>query len=786
MNKFPNLIKLYLNLLGTIRQAKSIYIIIIISLGAVFFNPIILHPDRMLYPSADIVNIYSIWRKFLVESIIQFKEIPLWIPSVFSGAPFIGNTQSGIFYPFTLFFFLIPIHLAFGYLFILDFILIGIFTYIYARSIKLGNFSSLVSAVTLMFSGVLTTRLIPGHLFILDTFTWFPLLLFLLEKIFQTKKIIYGILCGCVVAIMYFAGNVQMAYYGVLSAFLYSLVYYVTFSIIRKRLLPNYLRILIPLLSVVIGVLLISIQLLPSIEFSAVSARSQGLPYEVASSFSIHPKQLILFILPHFFGGIDTSYWGKGNFWETSGYIGILPLILALIGIIYKRNRYTITFLVLLLFSLFLSLGRSSPLFFLFYNLVPGFNLFRAPARFLFIYAFSASLLAGFGVECLVRNKQTVQLPFKRIGTVLAVLSCVIFLLWVFITFNSKLFISNILEPLAKKYYILNPTLALSYIQNDIFLLSLLTLFSGFLFLCVTPKSFTKAYFKVFLFLLILFDLWYFAFQFLDTKSTSSVYNSPTFTHVFDRDRERFRVFNMSPLPFSSLEREENITGYDAIYLSYYRDYVWYSGKHLKDKYEPFITLYTIDNLRYLQLLNVKYIITQGGLRLNVASLIYKGPYSLYKLNEFFPRAYIIPNAIIIRQKDKTLALLGKENFNLKKYVILEKDPHVPLKNPSVFQPVEISHYEPNKIVLKTTRTDPGFLVLSEIWYPGWKAYDNGKEVPVLKANSIFRSVYLSRGKHEISFIFKPFSYMIGALISLFMGTVIFFYFVFIFFFHKR
>ena len=70
-----------------------------------------------------------------------------------------------------------------------------------------------------------------------------------------------------------------------------------------------------------------------------------------------------------------------------------------------------------------------------------------------------------------------------------------------------------------------------------------------------------------------------------------------------------------------------------------------------------------------------------------------------------------------------------------------------------------------NEIDLNLNLSKPQKLVLSEIWYPGWVAYDNNREVTISKFY-IFRSILLKNGKHEIRFVYKPISFAIGKWIS--------------------
>jgi hypothetical protein len=79
---------------------------------------------------------------------------------------------------------------------------------------------------------------------------------------------------------------------------------------------------------------------------------------------------------------------------------------------------------------------------------------------------------------------------------------------------------------------------------------------------------------------------------------------------------------------------------------------------------------------------------------------------------------------------------------------------------------VELTKYSPNRISYKAILFQPGFLVLSELYYPGWVVFVDGKPTRILKVNGIFRSVFLNPGKHQVEFRYLPMSLWYGSLIS--------------------
>ena len=144
------------------------------------------------------------------------------------------------------------------------------------------------------------------------------------------------------------------------------------------------------------------------------------------------------------------------------------------------------------------------------------------------------------------------------------------------------------------------------------------------------------------------------------------------------------------------------------------------------------------------------------------------------------PRAFIVLEAIVLENKDEILNTLSREGFNIKKTVVLEEDPGINIKNQGVYKEATIDYYSPHKITIGVDMDNPGFLVLSEAWYPGWKAYDNNKEIKIYRADYILRAVYLEEGTHKVDFVFEPKSFKIGFLITIVtLLTIVFLLIVF-------
>jgi hypothetical protein len=149
-------------------------------------------------------------------------------------------------------------------------------------------------------------------------------------------------------------------------------------------------------------------QLLPTLELSELGLRTGGLTYRLAVSFSLRPRLLAQTLLPPLGGGLAEAF-GSEGYAEFTGYIGVAGLILAgmgVAGLLRRRmsgagpNRAALAGLAILAgVGLFLALGAYNPLYYLLWRFVPGFDLFRAPARWLALYAVGIAGLAGAGLD---------------------------------------------------------------------------------------------------------------------------------------------------------------------------------------------------------------------------------------------------------------------------------------------------------------------------------------------------------------------------------------------------
>ena len=746
--------------------------LILFLLAIIFFYKIIIHYDQMIYPPGDIFVILAPYKIILTQGIETFHSLPLWNPYFFGGMPFIGDPVPAFFYPLTYLFFIFPIYSAFGYFFIIDSLLIGIFTYLFARSIEESKFGSLISAVVIMFSSNLMGLIFLGYTENLDTFIWFPLILFFTEKIIRKNNNIYFVLGGIPIALSLLAGAPEVSFYMLLSACIY---FVIRLMLVREAFGINLIvkKIGYFITSIFIGAGLSAIQLLPSNELASFSARTLGIFTE---NEYLSPKTLISLFSPNFFGsGLDSTYWAPGNAWVNSIYIGIVPLILVIVALSRYKNKNTIIFGLIALFAIFYSFGNQSFVFPFFQHYFPFAKYFKYSSRFLYIFTFSISILSGVGAGYLVKDLKTKKNLFKILTSTSLLIS--IFCLILFFVLNTTGGFNFFNHHILKNVYAQNQShfLIFSHILSDLrFLFIVLFLFSAILVIFKLKKS--RSFLEMGLLFLIFIDLFLFISPNIKTKEISrATYRPAELIEIVDKDFSRTFRLDKLAVTQENITKIQSVQSFDPLFLSYYRQFVYLAGPSEKQFASMFSSLTDITNQDIIDLLNVRYVYSKKQLSASGLTLIrkttikdgdWKGVWYLYKNNEMLPRAYIIPNAIVA-DSNRSLSMLRKKEIDIRKTIILDKKPKSSLVNKTGKYTIKINKYEPNKISISTNISAPGYLVLSETWYPGWKVFVNGQQKELLKVDTIFRSVYLDSKENNVTFIYDPDSYEKGRIISI-------------------
>jgi hypothetical protein len=724
----------------------------------IFFSQVI-WSGKPLFGSDFVLYFYPV-KKFIRDYVLSHGTIPLWNPYQFSGTPLIANIQASMFYPLGFLFYLMPTQQAFGYTIIIHWALGAIFMYAFVRSLRISRSGAFIAALIFDYNGFFVAHLYAGHLTFVQNYIWIPLILFFVYRFIDTTDFRWALCAGLSLGIQILGGFPQIAFYTILTILALT-VFYTTISLKARRAKDVVIIGLGLAVVVCIGFSVAAVQLLPSLEFTRLSGRAGGVSYWFATFDSLHPKKLISFLIPDFFGNlVDGTYWliSKGwTFWETCGYVGILPLCFIFASVPstrqLRRTRYFFTGLIIV--ALLLALGKYNPLYPLVYKL-PGFNSFRIPAQILFLYVFAVAVLSGIALN----HMQQSSLKLTKSLTAFLVLGGFVFLfLMITIQFFSYDFFYHLFKTFAEEPIDLASIEAVADKIGFAVNRSALLFFAAVLLLTLYHKKrISKPLFNVLVMTMIISDLGLYSAQFVKS-------------HEFITSKEQQEVINQlqdeleagGTLTSNSIFRPNDgllyrfpsIGGYDPLILKRYILYLQASQQLPPERHVLGTSFVKDHSHKFLKMLHLKRAVWGKG----VATL-----------DDFVPRAIVVGKAIV-KPAEEVLDFMMTDAFDPLRIVVLEPESEQFMLPDAEADSLEgfcsIVHYDHENIRIMTSANQACYLVLSEIFYPGWKAKIDGNEAPILCGNYIFRVIPLEHGEHEVELRFVSRPFRIGAIISL-------------------
>ncbi len=733
-----------------LRLNKLLPLIILIILPFLLFYPIFQGKIVVTgdFSGSDLLDLHLPFKYALHEAYKNFT-LPLWEKNLAMGFPLLAEGQSGPLY---------PVNVALGFInpadslnlsVIFVFVISLITSYLFFRASDKSWPSSLYGAIIFAFSGYFVTRF--KHLNLVNVASLFPLLLFSAKKYFATGKNLFIILSSLTFAFMVFAGHPQIAIYNAFIFLLYCVYLAINKSSSNKTsALSGFANIVVT--TAFLGILLSAVQIIPTIELTFKSPRSEVNEYET-ELYPFKPIHLMTFISPYYFGNpAEGTYTGDvrsfGIFWENTAYISLSGIIFALILIVRilikkNKNRDDTFFLILAIFSLLLMMGASTPVFPTLFKSLPLMNLFRFPNRFNLYLIFSLVYLSIGGFDFIIgkidklksniadraqqkkSDDESVQLnwPFSKVQTA--------FIIIAFTALDLFVFANAYISYLPKAEVTKEPEIA-GLLKNGVY------------------RTYNMVQY---------FDSPYSVMGWKKNESAilgsrkaippnnNLLYSIPSFT-----DRGWFE----GGLSISRRNSVEN--------------------NLLRGNFEPFVIP------KVLGMYSVKYITSFSDMTGNE---IYKekeydlGKDFASKLNLFrndivIPIISYLPEAEYLPDEKDVFKKMFTIEHNPAKTIILEDKPETlpeefkgALDDFKKNNQISVITYENTLISLSADIKDHGFLLLNDTYYPGWRVFIDVKEGRILRANYLARAVELFPGSYRVKFIYDPLSFKIGAGISL-------------------
>ncbi len=379
------------------------------------------------------------WKSF-IRMQISAGEFPLWNPHQFSGIAFFAAGQQSTLYPLSLLYYVMPLASAYGWFTVVTLWMAGVFMFAFTRGIGVGRTGSAVAGVTYQLSAFFVISAV--FPMIIASAVWLPLILLMIHWLIVKPKHapiwigIGAIALGCNIL----AGHVEITYYTLIIAAYYAAARLILLLIRDRQLMPVIRHGAAMAVMVGIGIALGAVQFVPLFEAASNNFRSDSTTFQQVLDWA-HPfRDVVQFALPNFYGNpshhsiFDVftgqtiplmvnalgearfhTEWGIKNYVEAALYIGILPLILSVYGVIGRTTTFTaedeglelqrtprtqsekLIFLILGLFSLTVMFGL--PTYAILYYTLPGIDQLHSPFRWVFGVTLSIAVLAGFGAD---------------------------------------------------------------------------------------------------------------------------------------------------------------------------------------------------------------------------------------------------------------------------------------------------------------------------------------------------------------------------------------------------
>jgi hypothetical protein len=689
----------------------------------------------------------------------------------------------------------------------------GMYVLLYSKTRS--KLSAVIGSVGAIYSMYIIIWIMSGHTTKIATIQTFPWILLVLERLRGKFDWRLALLLSLLVHLALLATHVQMAFYMFFAIGIY-LIFILLRSIIKKEDYKGILRAGLTLAAAsVIGLAMDSDRYLSVFEYNPYSIRgsapihtdtqqpdsktqSAGLDYDYATQWSFSPGEMMTWVVPNWYGfggreynGILTQnrpvhinfYFGPMTFTDGPQYMGVIILVLAVVGFVRFRRDPFVQFLgAMSLVALVIAFGKEfSLLFDPMFKYFPGFNKFRIPSMILVLVQLFVPMLAGYAVAGFIEDRGKNLEPKSERRWKYALIGLAGAFVVTLLLKDAVLSLYSTFQP----YREIAPNIARSVRTNQPEVLNEVYRFvsesvvsdvrAGLFLLTVALGAlhfYRKRVIGTTLFAAVLCtatvaDLWRVALEPNKPQPASEqqqLFTAPDYVRALQQDSSTYRV-----LQFTNNQLQyDNTLAYFRIQSAY-----GYQGAKLR-AYQDMIDVAGTTNPLVWQLMNVKYILSNTPDSSGLLSLLLRGAqYSIYQYKYALPRAFFV-DAYQVASGVETLEKIKSMSFNVYQMAFAEKDLGGKIDAPDSTANAELVRFGIQNLELRLKASGNNLLFLSEAYYPsGWKAWLDGKEIPIHRLNYLFRGVVVPKGEHRLEMRFEPTGFALGKNISLAANVLI-------------
>ncbi|MBZ0263919.1 YfhO family protein [bacterium] len=753
-----------------------LYLVMLYVWRANIFDGMILNvsPDRITGVSLRRITaqaladgIFPFWNPYFFGGMAMFESFQsswLFYPLVWLGEGFIADPANPGFYNgglAWLLFFGSPVD------FLLIHYLIGAVGMAFLmRHFGANTYVQLFVGLLFLLSPQLVVLADVGHGSKLYAMCWLPWLLLALDRAFDKITPSRIALLGVFFAITMSTQHIQVAYYGYMMAGTWWLAR--QFHNLKLKQLSRSLKELgVFAVGGILGLLGTSVIYLNTLAFAGDSTRGGGgVGWDYATNWSYHPLESISMFIPDFFGFGGRTYWGYLPFTDMPLYWGIPAVVLAIVGLFFVNNWKVRGLFAIGILAWITSFGKFFPILYkLFYDVLPYFNKFRVPMMIHILVLMSALIIAGFGLQRIFQvfqeNENSRKLWAKFFSW--ATITSLVLLIIVYLTEK------GLASGIASWVVAMKPGAQQAAPQFGEVAAGSIT--RSLLFAFITLATITIAFYARFpaivlgsvIALLVLFDLEPFTGRLLHPQPEMNLNVYFQEDDLVKKLKSENSVSRLLPLDATrpvvtwaafGIELQTGFSGSKPATFGY-----------LEEK-----NAITNPNILYTML--VKYLYSSK--QLEGIPVIASGRMGyIHQLPNNLEKAYLRGNWKIIEDKYDAIDHILSDKFKPAQDLILERKPDIPRAKEELKGQVLVTKYNLNEIDLNIETSEAAMLVYADNYTSsGWNATVNGKNVDIIRANGMFKSIAIPQGSSVVRMWYKPAYWTLSVLLTTFAWIV--------------
>jgi len=771
------------------------------------------------------------------KNLLARDGYPLWNPYLFAGMPSFGSL---CFTPYVY-----PVNFVLGifvrYLFFPEYtwllfhtFLAGLGTFLLLRERGVRMSAALPAGVLMMWMPNLVAIGANGHGSQACAVAYLPLALYFWDRLWRGKGLVAnGAALALVFGLSMLRGHLQVSYYTYglvgLHAFYFGVMRILDAARARtsdtsplpgswrdrlgagasqmKLAIADVLGAWLVLALVVgLSVMMSAVLYLPVTDYAKHSIRGAslegGLDYSYATMWSLHPLEMITFLVPHSFGFGKELYLGHMPFTDYPNYLGVVVFAFALVAVIGVRGRWVRFLSVVWVVATLISFGNFFPVLYgPLFKLLPFFNKFRVPVMILIVQQLATMVLFGIGLDGVLGAERE---RLRGRATRVLIAAAAVFAAAVL---SHGYWTGGFAGAAAKHVRVTHDPdqqrmvaqMAGQFLARDVFQLALIGLFAALAVFAFARRNLGAALLAAIILVLGAAD-YYRVDRFIlhpeiflhhdgyrilhDRSETERFKASDEMVEFLKKQPQPFRVLPVdgaqtepagdgTPPPISF--ELQGLFATNRFMVFDIGSVGGYQPAKLQD-YEEFIRALKFSmehgRLDLADMMNTRYLV--AGVRLADhpalkpvwAGRDYNGEArAIYENAGAFPRAWVA-GAYRIEKSDEALAVMANGEVDLRHTVMLDKKPAVePVPGDSAA--VTVVKLGAMESSFQVTLDRPGIVVVSEVYYQDWKATVDGAPAEMLRADHVLRAVALPAGHHEIVFHYDASLVREGATISI-------------------